>query len=160
MSSSIAIPPDSKSRDQRAVRTARTSLRVRSQPGSGLMVSPGQNSGRNHRLPRAPSGRDTPTQPKMGLRHPRSPPNMPKSDLGSTTGSRRMPKMPEARHQGAWVDPQPPLRFDELGLRPILREAAAVDNPLEPPEETQNPPLDQSRRRNTPRKGTRRHRAG
>jgi len=50
-----------------------------------------------------------------------------------------MPQSPEARHQGAWVDPQPPLRFDELGLRPILREAAAVDNPSNRPKKRRIP---------------------
>jgi len=71
-----------------------------------------------------------------------------------------MPEMPAARREGARVDPQPPLRFDELGLGPFSAKRRLWTTHRVAAKKTQNPPLDQSRRLKTPKNGICRHNAG
>lgn len=99
------------------------------------------------------------TWSKNGTQVSRKRPNMPKNDPQMTRECQSRPKMHEARREEARVGPQPSLRCDEPALGTFSR-STGYGQPSDTPAETQNPHLNQSRSRNTPRKGTRWHNAG
>jgi len=89
--------------------------------------------------PATPSSRDTRHSRKWDSDTPEALRTCRKATWRAPQEAEKCPKCPKQGVRELGLNPQPPLRFDELGLRPILREAAAVDNPSNRPKKRRIP---------------------